>query len=461
MVREGVGSACGRHRGGSAHLDDRDRAEPVRPGAALDQRTPDFPVFVQPTTARAPATTDSSATEEEYRMSPQHPTPDANAEAAATRAGETGLPPTPAAPDEPTPSQAPTPAAASAPDAETANTGASGNTAAETGAAGANSGTTGAGEPTAPAAGETAATTTTSGTGTDTDTGTGETAATVTTPATGTGEATATGSEEATASAAAGTTEAPEERVAVAAAVATPPPGTKTDTGVGSGRPRKPILAGAAIAGAALIAIPLLLTGSAKDDGPPDSAKGLAAEGSDTVLNPTSAPAALDDYVAEKPSPSPKKAKATKSAPAKVTAPQPVVPAPESSPSSKPETKPKAKPKPKPKATPQPNWSTETVFATSVLEVNQAWTTNRIRMVMQTDGNLVVYNEHGNPIWASMTFGSNHRAIFQPDGNLVIHNGEDRPIWASQTWGHEGAQLVLRADAKVVIVQNGAVLWST
>lgn len=80
---------------------------------------------------------------------------------------------------------------------------------------------------------------------------------------------------------------------------------------------------------------------------------------------------------------------------------------------------------------------------------------------MQTDGNLVVYNEHGNPIWASMTFGSNHRAIFQPDGNLVIHNGEDRPIWASQTWGHEGAQLVLRADAKVVIVQNGAVIWST
>ncbi|MFE7443249.1 mannose-binding protein [Streptomyces chartreusis] len=370
-------------------------------------------------------------------MSPQHPTPDANAEAAATRAGETGLPPAPAAPDEPAPSRAPAsaPAAAPAPEAESGNTGASGNTAAETGPAGAKSGTTGNGEPTAAAAEETTGT--------------------------GTGEATATGSEEATASAAAGTTEASEERVAVAAAVATPPAATRTNTGVGSGRPRKPILAGAAIAGAALIAIPLLLTGSAKDDGPPDSAKGLAAEGSDTVLNPTSAPAALDDYVAEKPSPSPKKAKATKSAPAKVTAPQPVAPAPESNPSSKPETKPKAKPKPKPKATPQPNWSTETVFATSVLEVNQAWTTNRIRMVMQTDGNLVVYNEHGNPIWASMTFGSNHRAIFQPDGNLVIHNGEDRPIWASQTWGHEGAQLVLRADAKVVIVQNGAVLWST
>ncbi|MGF0176422.1 hypothetical protein ACQF36_40045 [Streptomyces sp. Marseille-Q5077] len=82
-------------------------------------------------------------------------------------------------------------------------------------------------------------------------------------------------------------------------------------------------------------------------------------------------------------------------------------------------------------------------------------------MVMQTDGNLVVYNEQSKPIWASMTFGQNHRAIFQPDGNLVIHNAEDRPIWASQTWGREGAQLVLRADAKVVIVHNGSVVWST
>ncbi|MGW7202994.1 mannose-binding protein [Streptomyces sp. NPDC054837] len=423
------------------HLDDRDRVRaPVHLGAALDQRPPDFPVFTQPTTARAPATTDNSATEEEYRMSPQHPTPDANSEAAAARAGETGLPPTPSTPDGPTPRQSP------APEAESGNTRAESDAAsAESGPGKAESGATGAGTPTAAGAEESNATA--AGPEKTTAPGAREPA----------------GAEETTATppaaAATGTTEAPEERVAVAAAVGTTPPGARTHTGVGSGRPRKPILAGAAIAGAALIAIPLLLTGSAKDDGPPDSAKGLAAGGSDTVLNPTSAPAALDDYVAEKPSPSPKKAKPTKSAPAKAAAPQSAAPEPVTSTSSKSETKPKAKPKPKP--SPKPNWSTETVSATSVLEVNQAWTTNRIRMVMQTDGNLVVYNEQGKPTWASMTFGANHRAIFQQDGNLVIHNGDDRPIWASQTWGHEGAQLVLRADAKVVIVQNGGVIWST
>ncbi|WP_394814165.1 hypothetical protein [Streptomyces dubilierae] len=227
-----------------------------------------------------------------------------------------------------------------------------------------------------------------------------------------------------------------------------------------TGRPRKPVLAGAAVVGAVLIAVPLLLAGGGNDDGR-DPSRTVAAEDADTVLRQESAPAALDDYVAEKPSASPSKAKPTKSAVPVAAAPPPAPAAPQPSSSPTKTAKPKPKPKPKPKQTPQPNWSTETVSAVSVLEVNQAWTTNRIRMVMQTDGNLVVYNEKGKPIWASMTFGQNHRAIFQGDGNLVIHNAADRPIWASKSHGHDGAQLVLRADAKVVIVHNGRVVWST
>ncbi|MBK5993134.1 mannose-binding protein, partial [Streptomyces sp. MBT58] len=130
-----------------------------------------------------------------------------------------------------------------------------------------------------------------------------------------------------------------------------------------------------------------------------------------------------------------------------------------SAPTEKP--KPKASPKPKPKAAPKPNWGTQTVSATSSIGVGQSWATNRIRMTMQQDGNLVVYNEQNKPIWAAMTFGQNHRAIFQPDGNLVIHNGDDRAIWASKTHDFGGAQMVLRPDAKVVIVHNGRVVWST
>ncbi|WP_406099863.1 mannose-binding protein [Streptomyces sp. NBC_01013] len=251
-------------------------------------------------------------------------------------------------------------------------------------------------------------------------------------------------------------TEASQEGVAVTTAAVTAP-GTTTATGVHAGRPRTPVLAGAAFLGAALVAIPLLLIGSANDKGGDETPMRPVAGGADTVLNPNSAPAALDDYVAGKPSPSPTKEKPKPVEPKAVT---PVVPAPEPTPSPS-ATKPKPKAKPKPKPSPKPEWSTVVISAPSVIQVNQAWTTNRIKMVMQTDGNLVVLNEDGKPIWAAMTFGQNHRAIFQPDGNLVIHNGDDRPIWASKTHDHPGAQLVLRADGKVVVAENGNVLWST
>ncbi|MGW6027428.1 mannose-binding protein [Streptomyces sp. NPDC055099] len=334
-------------------------------------------------------------------MSPQHRTPGANAETAATPAEESGRSAPPSAPDNE--AAATPPGAEAAPEAPEAKTAAPAPAPAPDKNA----------APEAPAA-----PTTTEG------------------------------------------TKAPGERVAVAAAAGAAPPGVKSATGVDRGRPRKPVLAGAAIAGAALIAIPLLLAGSARDDGPPDNDKELSA--GDTVLNPGSGPADLYDYKAKKPSSSPSEKKPKKAEKPKAAAPKAVVSAPQPSPSKSPEKKEsKPKPEPKPKAAPKPDWSTETVTAPSVLEVKQAWTTNRIRMVMQTDGNLVVYNEKGKPIWAAMTFGENHRAIFQPDGNLVIHNGDDRPIWASKSHGHEGARLVLRADGKVVIVHNGRVIWST
>ena len=278
----------------------------------------------------------------------------------------------------------------------------------------------------------------------------------------GTGEpptepAATTGTEEIQAPAT--TTEAPEgrtEAIALAATVAAKPD-TKTLTAADRGRPRAPVLAGAAFVGAALVAIPVLLMGSANDERPPNSGTAPVAGSADTVLNPESAPAALDDYVAVKPTPSPTEQK--KTTPPKA-APAPVAPSPAPR-TSAPAEKPKASPKPKPKAAPKPDWGTQTVSATSSIGVGQSWATNRIRMTMQQDGNLVVYNERNKPIWAAMTFGENHRAIFQPDGNLVIHNGDDRAIWASKTHEFGGAQMVLRADAKVVIVHQGKVVWST
>ncbi|MCZ9338152.1 hypothetical protein NGM37_10225, partial [Streptomyces sp. TRM76130] len=60
---------------------------------------------------------------------------------------------------------------------------------------------------------------------------------------------------------------------------------------------------------------------------------------------------------------------------------------------------------------------------------------NRTRLRMQTDGNLVVYDENDKARWATMTFGDDFQAVFQADGNLVVYTSDSRPVWASKTHG--------------------------
>jgi hypothetical protein len=55
---------------------------------------------------------------------------------------------------------------------------------------------------------------------------------------------------------------------------------------------------------------------------------------------------------------------------------------------------------------------------------------------MQMDGNLVVYDAGGTPIWASGTNGySGAWLIVQDDGNVVIYSASGAPLWASGTSG--------------------------
>jgi hypothetical protein len=66
-------------------------------------------------------------------------------------------------------------------------------------------------------------------------------------------------------------------------------------------------------------------------------------------------------------------------------------------------------------------------------------------LVMQADGNLVVYRDGVGPIWASNTQFNGKRAVFQPDGNLVVYNSDDdsAPTWASGTNGPKPHNLIM------------------
>ncbi|KQX67429.1 protein kinase [Streptomyces sp. Root1310] len=81
-------------------------------------------------------------------------------------------------------------------------------------------------------------------------------------------------------------------------------------------------------------------------------------------------------------------------------------------------------------------------------------------LIIQQDGNLVIYDQDRKARWAAMTSGEGNTARFQPDGNLVVYNSAGRPVWASRTDGHPGAALVFRADGNVVITSGDTVLWA-
>ena len=80
------------------------------------------------------------------------------------------------------------------------------------------------------------------------------------------------------------------------------------------------------------------------------------------------------------------------------------------------------------------------------------------KLIMQGDGNLVLYQE-GKALWSSETGGNpGSYAIMEGEGNLVVYDGTTAK-WNSSTWGFPGADLVLQSEGNLVIYQDGHPLW--
>lgn len=100
------------------------------------------------------------------------------------------------------------------------------------------------------------------------------------------------------------------------------------------------------------------------------------------------------------------------------------------------------------------------------LNVNDMLKANngRTHLVMQGDGNLVLYRDDTNrPLWASNTFGKPvTRAIMQGDGNFVGYDVNGHAYWATGTNNHPGAHVVLQDDGNLVVYStNNTPLWAS
>jgi hypothetical protein len=80
---------------------------------------------------------------------------------------------------------------------------------------------------------------------------------------------------------------------------------------------------------------------------------------------------------------------------------------------------------------------------------------NAFELVMQDDGNLVIYSVGGvrTPVWSSNTVGQvGAKATFQSDGNFVVYARDGKQaLWATNTAGNAGASACLTDDGKLTI----------
>lgn len=85
----------------------------------------------------------------------------------------------------------------------------------------------------------------------------------------------------------------------------------------------------------------------------------------------------------------------------------------------------------------------------------------RVKLVFQTDGNVVLYGD-SNPLWATNTVGSKATKFFNQgtDGNVVLYAG-NRPVWNSGASGGP-VDLVVQDDGNLVIYTGqGVARWAS
>jgi hypothetical protein len=86
----------------------------------------------------------------------------------------------------------------------------------------------------------------------------------------------------------------------------------------------------------------------------------------------------------------------------------------------------------------------------------------RYRLEYGFDGNLVLYDEHGAPLWWSGTWSAPGVAWMRADGGFVIYNGSEEAVWHSGTHGDLG-NWYLRVENNgtfVIYMPDGTPVWS-
>jgi len=85
------------------------------------------------------------------------------------------------------------------------------------------------------------------------------------------------------------------------------------------------------------------------------------------------------------------------------------------------------------------------------------------RLILQVDGNIVLYTAYNQIVWNSVTSGRGSapfQLVMQGDGNLVLYDARGAAIWFTGTHG-TNPYLNLQTDGNLVIYSTAGALWAT
>lgn len=118
--------------------------------------------------------------------------------------------------------------------------------------------------------------------------------------------------------------------------------------------------------------------------------------------------------------------------------------------------------------------ATRRTFIQSYLETNERLATGqelgspngRFVLSLNLDGNLVLYDSESKaPIWSSNTVGTKAEFLYmQEDGNLVLYTENGDVLWASGTASDQSDRFYrfqINDDGNMVILRDGIPMWAS
>jgi hypothetical protein len=76
-----------------------------------------------------------------------------------------------------------------------------------------------------------------------------------------------------------------------------------------------------------------------------------------------------------------------------------------------------------------------------------------------TPGTIIMKSPNGDAYGSFKLYGSNAFFTYQPDGNLVLYDNNKNPIWASGTGGYTHTHLHMQTDGNLVLYNGSSAVW--